>query len=71
MSETDELKARVQAKRKELEAKLHQLKADSRGDAEEAQRSIERKLTELERLVSDGWDRMTESTARKVNEWLR
>jgi len=66
----DELKDRVAAKQKSLSAKLAEMKADGRHEAIEARDKIERKLKEAQDYLKDGWDRITEPMAAKLNDWL-
>lgn len=65
-----ELKDRVEAKRMRLQAKLAELKADGRKDSREAIDSIESKLNELRGTLREGWDRVSEAGAAKLNAWL-
>ena len=71
MSEVGELKSRVEAKKKQLEADLAQAKADFHGDANDAEKGIKSKLEELSDYLSDGWDNLSESMAEKLNSWLK
>ena len=66
----DELKDRVEAKQKSLSAKLAEMKADGRHEAIESRGKIERKLKEAQDYLKDGWDRITEPMAAKLNDWL-
>lgn len=71
MSSAEELKSRIEAKRKKLEADLAQAKADAMGQGNEAVASIERKLEELNGTLRSGWDNLTENAAKKLNDWLK
>jgi hypothetical protein len=66
----DELKDRYEAKKKSLSARLAELKADGRHEAIEARSKIEQKLKEAEEWLKDGWEKMSEPTAAKMNAWL-
>lgn len=68
---TRELKHRVLAKRKELEAQLENLRADAAAKESEAKRGIQQRLSELDEAITDGWDDMKESTVDRLNEWLK
>ena len=68
--EMDELKLRVEAKKKELEAQLAKFKADSVGTKNEAIEGLQKKLSSLESDLKNGWDNMSESIAGKLNRWL-
>ena len=70
VSQKEELKNRVQAKRKELEAKLEEAKADVREATRENRDKLEKKLKELESTLQNGWDNLTEEVASKLNKWL-
>ena len=71
MSRKAELRARVEARRKELEAKIARAKADAIGASNEAIDEAKAKLAELEKLVVDGWEKLSEKAAGKLNEWLK
>lgn len=66
----EELKDRINARKHELQAKLSELKADSRHEAAEARDGISARLRELEDMLKDGWDRVSDATAAKLNSWL-
>lgn len=70
MSEKQELKDRIDARRKRLEARLTELKADARGDASEARDRIQSRLDELRETYGERADEITESMAAKLNDWL-
>ncbi|MCA9575785.1 MAG: hypothetical protein R3B40_27965 [Polyangiales bacterium] len=71
MSQKSELKDRVIAKQKYLEARLVELRADARRDAREEARRIEESLDHVKASVKDGWDSLTEEASRKLNRWLK
>jgi len=68
--EKAELKARIEAKRKELEAQVAQLKADSIGGANDSLVKLQKKLSNLENDLQTGWDNVSEAVAGKLNRWL-
>lgn len=70
MSEKDELKLRVEAKKKQIEAQIAKFKADSVGDANEALAKLQKKLKSLEGDLQNGWENVTEGVAGKLNRWL-
>lgn len=70
-SNKEELKHRVESKRKEFEAELERLKADSSADARDAQSSLEDKLGQIQDTLKDGWDNLTEDAAGKLNDLLK
>ncbi len=67
----DELEHRVKAKKKEIEARIEELKADSSAESREKREQLREKLDSLGSTVKEGWDDLTEATAGKLNEWLR
>jgi len=71
MGETEELKNRIEAKRKQLEADLAKAKADGQGSTNDAAEEIAKKLEELKTSLSDGWDNLSESVSKKLNDWLK
>ncbi len=70
MNQKQELKARVTAKKMELEARLVTLRADAGAAAREERAKIESKLSELKSSMVDGWNDLTEDVASKLNGWL-
>lgn len=70
MNQFSELRDRVEARKKDLEAKLLEWKADTKGSFNEKIDQAENELKNLKEIVKDGWDRVTEPIAKKLNEWL-
>jgi hypothetical protein len=70
-NERQKLQDEVLARRKALEATLARAKTDAKTVAEEKVATAKKQLDQLRVLTRDGWDQMTESTARKLNDWLR
>jgi len=66
-----ELKSRIEAKKKQLEADLLTLKADAQGKTSEAAKRIKAKLAELETLLAQGWGNLNDNVRAKLNDWLR
>jgi hypothetical protein len=71
MSQADELKKRVEAKKLSLQAKIKELQADTQATSREQAQKLQSKLDSLGDNVKDGWDNMTEAVAGKLNEWLK
>ena len=67
----EELKARFDAKKKQLEADIAALKADARGGANDKIAATQGRLKEMEESVKDGWDNVTEAISQKLNDWLK
>lgn len=70
LTQTDRLKDRIEMKRKQLEARMAELKKDSRDAAAAEREKLESKLSELKMMLAQGWDNVSESTAAKLNTWL-
>ena len=70
IKQQEELKDRVEAKKLSMMAKLKEMSADTRHEAREAGASIKKKLSEVEEYVKDGWENLSDSTSKKLNEWL-
>ena len=71
MSQVDELKDRVEAKKLSLQAKIKELQADARSTSREEAQNLQSRLDALADSVKDGWDDMTEAVAGKLNDWLK
>jgi capsule polysaccharide export protein KpsE/RkpR len=69
-NEMTELKLRVEAKKKDLEAQIAKFKADSMGNANGAIEALQKRLNSLEGDLKHGWDNVSESVASKLNRWL-
>ena len=70
LTKREELKDRIEARRHAMQAKLSELKADTRKEAAEARDKLERSLDELAETVKDGWDNMSDAVRDKLNRWL-
>lgn len=66
-----ELRFRVEARQKQLEADLARAKADAAGLANDHMETMQRKLDELQGALKDGWEKVSEGTLKKLNEWLK
>lgn len=74
----EELKARLLAKRKHIEAKLYEMKADLEGAKVDVKRDLERRLKSLEGHFKDGWetveqkwDEVNDELRQRVRDWLK
>ena len=67
----DELKTRVEAKQRELQARYLELKADAQERTREERDRVKRKLDELQEAVKDGWHNVSDRVATKLNDWLK
>lgn len=71
INERDELKTRVAAKQRELEARYLELKADAQEQTRDERDRVKRKLDELQETVKEGWDNLSDRVAAKLNDWLK
>ena len=69
-NQIQELKLRVEAKKKELEAQIAKFKADSIGSKNEALEGLQKKLSSLETDLKHGWENVSETVVGKLNRWL-
>lgn len=69
--ETKELKHRVEAKKKQLEARLSEMQAEGHGKASEDEKRVRTKLAEVEHHIKSGWHNLSAESAGKLNEWLK
>jgi hypothetical protein len=69
-NEVNELKQRVEAKKKELEAQIAKFKADSLGQANDKLDALQSKLNSLESDLKSGWENVSDAVAGKLNRWL-
>ena len=70
LTQKERLKDRVEVTQKKLQARLAELKADTRDDMIKEREELKKKLSELQTAISDGWNNMSESAAKKINDWL-
>lgn len=71
MTEKDELRDRVEAKKNQIQSRISELKADARSEAREESKKLQAKLDELAETLKGGWDGLTDSVAGKLNDWLK
>lgn len=70
-SQDKELKDRVEAKRKRIEARIHELKADSAEASRKKIESLQQELNEVTDAIRDGYENLSDKAMAKVNEWLK
>jgi hypothetical protein len=70
MDDRKELKAKIEAKKSELQKKFNELKTDSGKDAAEQRAKLKHKLDELEHHLKTGWDKMSDAVKAKLDKWL-
>ncbi len=71
MSQSDELKNRIEAKKLSLRAKIKELQADGQSASREEAKKLEARLDSLADSVKDGWDNLSDAVAGKLNDWLK
>lgn len=71
MSQKDELKKRVEAKKLRLQAKIKDLQANASSDSRDEVRKLQIKLEELGESMKGGWDGLTEKVSGRLNQWLK
>ncbi|HPQ81240.1 MAG TPA: hypothetical protein PLZ86_05895 [bacterium] len=71
MDKKKELMDRIEAKKREMEAKLYEAKADARAEVREKAEALQAKLDELNGYLKDGWDKVTDDIVGKLNDWLK
>ena len=69
-SNREELKDRVEAKKKQWQSKIAELKADSRKEAREKQEVLEKKLENLKQQTKEGYENLTDKAAEQINKFL-
>lgn len=70
MSQKEELKDRLLAKKKMLEAKLHEARANARKEGRESAAEIEKKIEEVNNTLKSGWDKLSEAATSRLNKLL-
>jgi len=71
MSQTDELKNRIESKKLSLQAKIKELQADTQATSREEAQKLQSKLDSLNESIKGGWDDLTDAVAGKLNDWLK
>ncbi len=71
MSQMDELKNRVEAKKLSLQAKIKELQADAQSTSREEVEKLQARIDALNEDIKGGWDSVTEAVAGKLNQWLK
>jgi hypothetical protein len=71
MSQKDELRDRVEAKKKRILARIDELKADTRSAAREESEKLQAQLDALAETVKGRWEDLSEAVAGKLNDWLK
>ena len=54
-----------------MEARIKELRADVRHEAREEAAHLESKLQSMKETLSEGFDKLSEGAAQKLNHWLK
>lgn len=65
-----ELKHRALARKKDLEARLERLRADTAKASHEAMEKVQYTLGEIEDAAKEGWDKLADATVVRLNNLL-
>ena len=70
-----ELKAQIEARKKQLQASLAEAKAGAQGKVTDQMKKLEAQLEEIqssfEEAMLSGWDKLSANTLGKFNAWLK
>ncbi len=66
----EELRLRAEAKKKELESRLAEMKADATAAKDDAVKDTQDRLDAIRDAASEGWDNLTDDAAEKINRLL-
>lgn len=69
-NQTQELKDRVEAKAKRVEARILELKADSAEKAREQANHLQKELADIRETVAHGYENLKDQSLDKINNWL-
>jgi len=70
MSNMDELKNRIEAKKHDVKKEIAELKADSSAEKRNRIESLQKKLDELDEHLRSGWEDLSDAVAGKLKAWL-
>ncbi len=70
MSEQKELILRVEAKKKEFQAELASIENDIADGVKKKKKNLEGKIEEITNQLKNAENGLTETIAKKFNEWL-
>ena len=71
MGRKDELKLRVEARKKQLEADLLKARAAAHGKKNDAVEALEKQLKRLGQTLEVGWDKLSATASKKLSDWLK
>jgi uncharacterized protein YicC (UPF0701 family) len=67
----DELKAKIEAKKQELNAKIDELKDDESKEGQAKKKAAKDRIMELEKELEQGWSNMSDAVKSRLNKWLK
>ncbi len=67
----DELKSRIEAHVAHLEARLKEVQADAQASSRPRKEQLERQLSEIKSTLSEGWEKLSDQAAEKLNHLLK
>ena len=67
----DELKQRVEAKRKRVEARVHELRADATEESRRKADELEAQLDSVKQSLRDGYENLESAAVEKINSFLK
>ncbi|MCX6644751.1 MAG: hypothetical protein NTY09_00085 [bacterium] len=71
ITNNEELKHRILARKLELEAKLEHLKADTAGKTADICKSIQKDLDDLGSKIAQGWENLSANAVQGINDWFK
>lgn len=71
INDGEELKERVTAKEREIQAEISRLRPDCSRLAQEKVSELESRLSQIRAIVHNDWEQVTEAGAASLREWLR
>lgn len=67
---TNELKLRVEQRKHQMLARIAELEADTAHEAGVVRAKVMLALDELEEVLKDGWDKVSDKVTARLNAWL-
>jgi hypothetical protein len=71
MTEHEDLKDRILARKLELETKLEHFKTDTADKTADIAKCIQKDLDDLGVKIAHGWENLSEHTVHTLNEWFK
>ena len=71
MPDTTELRARFQARKKEIEAQLDRARADASAMSDEQAKKLQSQLDDLKQATAEGWENLSQSAIDQLSDLLK